>query len=234
MENSEDKEVSHERLEELGGSAMATQRSPMSKSRLHNFSFPTKSWGCQRILRCVKSVSGIDSSAPQSLNPNTKIEPQQEKNALYSVVKSLPMSSKISMLMEREEPKNASSVASEEAPAETTIPWNLRKRRPSSDATTEKGKKHHCSSTPSKSLLRKDDPGKAVVQETTVDKNDRRRKFSISLSRKEIEEDLIILFGRKPNRKTKKRPKALQKQLDALFPGLGLPEITKDMSEEDD
>ncbi|KAI0492516.1 hypothetical protein KFK09_026789 [Dendrobium nobile] len=180
-------------------------------------------------LRCVKSVSGIDSSAPQSLNPNTKIEPQQEKNALYSLGNSFPMSSQISRLMEREEPKNASSVASEEDPAEKTIPWNLRKRRPSSDATIEKGKKHHCSSTPSKSQLGKDDPGKAVIQETTVDKNDRRRKFSISLSRKEIEEDIIILTGRKPDRKIKKRPKALQKQLYALFPGLLLSEVTSDM-----
>ncbi|KAH0449733.1 hypothetical protein IEQ34_020425 [Dendrobium chrysotoxum] len=225
---SKDKEVIRERLEELGGSAIATQRSPMGKSRLHNFSFPTMNWGRQRILRCVNSVSGIDSSAHRSMNLNTQMEPQQGINALYSPVDSHPMSSQVGRLKEKEEQKNASSVASKEA-VETTIPWNLRKRRPTSDIATEKEKKHYCSSMPSKSLFGKDDPGKAVMQETTVDKNDRRRKFSISLSRKEIEEDFYIFTGRKPNPKPKKRPKAIQKQLDALFPGFWLSEVTKDM-----
>ncbi|KAH0450190.1 hypothetical protein IEQ34_020882 [Dendrobium chrysotoxum] len=229
MEISKDKEVTHERLEELGGSAMATQRSPMGKSRLHTFSFPTMNWGCQRILRCVNSVSGIDSSAPRSMTLNTQIKPQQEINALYSPVDSHPMSSQVGRLKEKEEQKNASSIASKEADVETTIPWNLRKRRPTFDAATEKEKKHYCSSMPSKSLLGKDNPGKAVMQETTVDKNDKRRKFSISLSRKEIEEDFYIFTGRKPSPKPKKRPKAMQKQLDALFPGFWLSEVTKDM-----
>ncbi|XP_028547462.1 uncharacterized protein LOC114578443 [Dendrobium catenatum] len=115
------------------------------------------------------------------------------------------------------EPEKECSLLSEKAPAERHSIGILEKRRPSSDATIEKGKKHHCSSTPSKSLLGKDDPGKPVVQETTVDKNDRRKKFSISLSRKEIEEDIIILTGRKPDRKPKKRPKALQNEHSTLY-----------------
>ncbi|KAH0449716.1 hypothetical protein IEQ34_020408 [Dendrobium chrysotoxum] len=215
MEISKDKGVTRERLEELGGSAMVTQSSPMGKSRLHNFSFSSMNWGCQRILRCVNSASSIDSSTPRSMTLNTQIEPQQEINSSYSLVDSLPMSCQVSRLKGKEEQKNASSTASKEADVETTIPWNLRKRRSTSDAATEKEKKHYYSSMPSKSQLGKEDPCKAIMQETAVDKNDRRRKFSISLSRKEIEEDFYIFTGRKPNPKPKKRPKAMQKQLDA-------------------
>ncbi|PKU73794.1 hypothetical protein MA16_Dca026697 [Dendrobium catenatum] len=90
------------------------------------------------------------------------------------------------------------------------------------------------SSGSSEPLLGNDDPGKAVMQGTVDDKNDRQKVFSISLSRKEIEEDLLKITGRKPTFKPRMIPKIMQKQRDALFPGLGLPEITKDMLEEDD
>ncbi|KAL8152494.1 hypothetical protein V2J09_010254 [Rumex salicifolius] len=56
-----------------------------------------------------------------------------------------------------------------------------------------------------------------------------RTKFSVSLSREEIEEDFLELTRRRPARKPKKRPKYIQKQLDTLFPGLWLSEITPDM-----
>ncbi|GAB4838237.1 hypothetical protein Ancab_027768 [Ancistrocladus abbreviatus] len=56
-----------------------------------------------------------------------------------------------------------------------------------------------------------------------------RVKFSVSLSRQEVEEDFMEMLGKRPPRKPKKRPKYVQKQLDALFPGLWLLEITADM-----
>ncbi|XP_062110100.1 uncharacterized protein LOC133821935 [Humulus lupulus] len=58
--------------------------------------------------------------------------------------------------------------------------------------------------------------------------NKERVKFSVPLSKKEIEEDFMELFGHKPPRRPKKRPRNVQRQLDYLFPGLYLNEITTD------
>lgn len=56
-----------------------------------------------------------------------------------------------------------------------------------------------------------------------------RRKFSIALSREEIEEDFLMTKGAKPPRRPKKRAKYVQRQLDALFPGILLAEVTADL-----
>ncbi|XP_024962281.1 uncharacterized protein LOC112502561 [Cynara cardunculus var. scolymus] len=56
----------------------------------------------------------------------------------------------------------------------------------------------------------------------------KKQKFSIPLSRGEIEEDVFLLTGSKPSRRPKKRPRAIQRQLDNLFPGLWLDSITAD------
>ncbi|GAB2297023.1 hypothetical protein Dimus_031127 [Dionaea muscipula] len=56
-----------------------------------------------------------------------------------------------------------------------------------------------------------------------------RAKFSLSLSKKEIEEDFVAIVGIKPPRRPKKRPRLLQKQLDNLFPGFWLLEITPEL-----
>ncbi|KAK1408894.1 hypothetical protein QVD17_41026 [Tagetes erecta] len=56
----------------------------------------------------------------------------------------------------------------------------------------------------------------------------KKHKFSISLAREEIEEDIFSITGAKPNRRPKKRSRTVQKQLDTLFPGLWLGTITAD------
>ncbi|KAM6562017.1 hypothetical protein CsatB_022015 [Cannabis sativa] len=58
--------------------------------------------------------------------------------------------------------------------------------------------------------------------------NKERVKFSAKLAKKEIEEDFISLLGHKPPRRPKKRPRNVQRQLDCLFPGMFLNEITID------
>lgn len=55
-----------------------------------------------------------------------------------------------------------------------------------------------------------------------------KRKFWIALSREEIEEDIFVMTGSRPARRPRKRPKNVQKQLDAVFPGLWLVGITAD------
>ncbi|XP_065857755.1 uncharacterized protein [Euphorbia lathyris] len=55
-----------------------------------------------------------------------------------------------------------------------------------------------------------------------------KRKFWISLSREEIEEDIFSMTGSRPARRPKKRPKNVQKAVDNVFPGLWLVGTTAD------
>ncbi|XP_076924334.1 uncharacterized protein LOC143586743 isoform X2 [Bidens hawaiensis] len=56
-----------------------------------------------------------------------------------------------------------------------------------------------------------------------------RAKFSVPLSRREMEKDFEDMGERRLPRKPKKRPKSIQNQLDTLFPGLWLTEIHADL-----
>ncbi|XP_047319602.1 uncharacterized protein LOC124923680 [Impatiens glandulifera] len=53
-----------------------------------------------------------------------------------------------------------------------------------------------------------------------------KKRFSISLSHSEIEEDFMAIVGHRPPKRPKKRSKIVQKELDDLFPGLGLAQVT--------
>ncbi|KAM0919549.1 hypothetical protein ACQ4PT_008111 [Festuca glaucescens] len=52
--------------------------------------------------------------------------------------------------------------------------------------------------------------------------------FSLELSKQEIDEDFLAITGRKPPRRHKRRPKSVQRQIDALCPGKSLPEVNRD------
>ncbi|KAK1561010.1 hypothetical protein Q3G72_033391 [Acer saccharum] len=65
-------------------------------------------------------------------------------------------------------------------------------------------------------------------------KNNEKPKFSISLTKEEIEEDFLAMTGSKPPRKAQKRARSVQKQLDYVFPGLWLDSITPDSYRVDD
>ncbi|XP_061999221.1 uncharacterized protein LOC133716534 [Rosa rugosa] len=49
-----------------------------------------------------------------------------------------------------------------------------------------------------------------------------RMEISLTLTKEEIEEDLLLLTGKKPSRRPKRRPRSLQKQLDNITPGMYL------------
>ncbi|KAI3719177.1 hypothetical protein L6452_20071 [Arctium lappa] len=61
---------------------------------------------------------------------------------------------------------------------------------------------------------RKAPPQKGAKSNTT--------KFTISLTRKEIEEDIFAVTGKKPRRSHKKRSNTMKKNIDELFPGSSL------------
>ncbi|KAL7090990.1 hypothetical protein ACP275_12G077100 [Erythranthe tilingii] len=56
-----------------------------------------------------------------------------------------------------------------------------------------------------------------------------RPKFTVPLSKRDVEEDFLAMVGHRPPRRPKKRAKIVQRQLDTLFPGLWLTEVTPDM-----
>lgn len=56
-----------------------------------------------------------------------------------------------------------------------------------------------------------------------------RAPFALALTAGEVEEDVYALTGARPRRRPRKRPRVVQRQLDSLFPGLWLTEITTDV-----
>ncbi|XP_078445989.1 uncharacterized protein LOC144715021 [Wolffia australiana] len=87
------------------------------------------------------------------------------------------------------------------------LPWNLRTRR----------------SAPAFNARSPPPPQTAAVDRR------RRRRFSVTLAKEEIDEDLYAFTGRLPARRPKKRPRSVQKQIETLFPGLCLSEVTPEM-----
>ncbi|XP_047321392.1 uncharacterized protein LOC124925437 [Impatiens glandulifera] len=77
---------------------------------------------------------------------------------------------------------------------------------------------------------KKVDVCKSQVDEKKVIKDEKKQKgkkrFSICLSHSEIEEDFMAIVGHRPPKRPKKRSKIVQKELDDLFPGLGLAQVT--------
>ncbi|KAL3636066.1 hypothetical protein CASFOL_020613 [Castilleja foliolosa] len=73
-------------------------------------------------------------------------------------------------------------------------------------------------------IHRSDAAGTAASGEKTE-----RAKFSVSLSKRDIEEDFFSIVGHRPPRRPKKRARTVQRQLDTLFPGLWLTEVTPDL-----
>lgn len=82
-------------------------------------------------------------------------------------------------------------------------PWNLRTRRAACKA-----------------------PHQTNQDNNNKRKMDERPKFSVSLSKDEVQQDFRALLGTRPPRRPKKRPKIVQNNLDTLFPGLWLTEVT--------
>ncbi|PKA63540.1 hypothetical protein AXF42_Ash005435 [Apostasia shenzhenica] len=152
-----------------------------SKFFLHNFSFPTPGWGCQRILRCINAVAENETGGGNRSNSSSS------NSSPENPLEISPAPAAKEKLVEQAH-----------ASAAPVRKWNLRKRRAA------------CLD-----LIRSDGGGM-----------DQRPKFSISLSRKEIEEDFIAFTGKKPPRRPQRRPRNVQRQLDKLFPGSLLSDVT--------
>ncbi|KAG2320824.1 hypothetical protein Bca4012_056137 [Brassica carinata] len=124
---------------------------------------------------------------------------------------------------EEEEGKTADESSGREK-VSPVKPWNLRKRRAACKEPVETEERIVNPSPPSRVKER----GGVVEAETTREEMMRRPKFSVKLSKKEIEEDFMAALGHRPPRRPKKRPRTVQKKLDSLHPGFYLSEATLD------
>ncbi|RRT85244.1 hypothetical protein B296_00000790 [Ensete ventricosum] len=169
--------------------------------RLHNFSFPTLSWRGQRFLRCSKLPGDATAELPGSANRDNRT----------SQMKSSPPRPLPGFWDSKEGERRGSQGREAEkdnycakAAAEATRPWNLRTRRAACNAPTDRALAMEKIKSPVKTMrLRSDESEKGET-----------RKFSISLSRPEIEEDFFAIKGRKLPRRPKKRAKIVQRELD--------------------
>ncbi|XWS22485.1 hypothetical protein CRYUN_Cryun29cG0039200 [Craigia yunnanensis] len=114
-------------------------------------------------------------------------------------------------------------------------PWNLRMRRASCKAPVDGGGTNNNYSSTMKNEVIKSargrDRGPSVVLVAAAERKRPRPKFSVPLSKKEIDEDFMVMAGHRPPRRPKKRARYIQKQLNSLFPGLWLTEVTVDSYE---
>ncbi|XP_022994039.1 uncharacterized protein LOC111489849 [Cucurbita maxima] len=140
---------------------------------------------------------------------------------------------------EEAEEKN-DSAGMEETPAAVALsmaetrPWNLRTRRaackaPNVDGGGSKNLKLDEKKSNSNSPLRSDGDVKSPRLKIGTEKKKKKVKLVVPLSKREIDEDFMEMVGLRPPRRPKKRTRIVQKQLDTLFPGLWLSEITADL-----
>nr|GMD16759.1 uncharacterized protein LOC109161160 isoform X1 [Ipomoea batatas] len=181
-----------------------------SKPPLHNFTLPCGlKWGNQKFLRCAK------------LESDGEIGPVAQRRASEQLI-GKRRSSEPRRVGSEERGGNFGAgvedgIAAQRSPPETTTDatdsarrWNLRARR--------SGTKHPngFSAFPGES-----NPGlkidvtisAAVAGSSSGEKRDR-AKFSLALSRREIEEDFAAIIHHRPPRRPKKRAKYVQKNLD--------------------
>ncbi|XP_008803535.2 uncharacterized protein LOC103717072 [Phoenix dactylifera] len=230
------------RLDEPKAARMESPSPSLSRSlpqsRLHNFSFPTLSWGSQRLLRCMKLPAGTNGEIAELPASGSREEPRAARK------RSSPLSSSLerkgsrrtaSRILEPKEREEGGEENAEEssAAAAAARPWNLRSRRAACVASLEigRGRNDFSSSSFSPSLLQLEKSGmaKSAKPRSEVLERGERQKFSVSLTPEEVEQDFLALKGTKPPRRPKKRAKVVQKQLDSIFPGLWLSEITPDL-----
>ncbi|KAL8229955.1 hypothetical protein R6Q57_014855 [Mikania cordata] len=200
---------------------------------LHNFDLPCLKWGNQKVLRCMKvdrkqPSEKMDrrfrSSADRKFSSSEKMKTIAGDDEIEATREKLMFDFQTEVGKMKDAILRGSFVDPPPAPTPATTscspaerPWNLRTRRaggkdPSfSDVVAGNG-----------------DHLKPNVSPSSGEKRDR-LKFCVSLSRREVEEDFTAMTGRRLPRKPKKRSRIVQKQLDTLFPGLWLSEITTDL-----
>ncbi|CAM8924150.1 unnamed protein product [Rhodiola kirilowii] len=175
---------------------------PERSNPLHNFELPQRlRWGSQRYLRCQKLEEGS--------KPDRSGKRSEEGSRIEAIGEKLMLDFKLRMdnlkvvgdKEGEEEMKKSAAVVVE---GESSRPWNLRSRR-----------------SPTPVIGGRSPPAKRMRGGC-----EEKVKFRVQLEREEIQEDFLAMGGFKLPRRPKKRPRAIQRELDTLFPGLLLTEVT--------
>ncbi|XP_004497073.1 uncharacterized protein [Cicer arietinum] len=208
---------------------------------LHNFMLPCLKWGNQRHLRCMKIPSDDGDRQSPSNAPTREIESSLNnarmritskqriigddgidavREKLMLDLKTEADRMKDAILRKEEENDDEVEERSVAPAAAGERTWNLRTRR---GGAGESGKglkidEKKPNGSPSRNV------NGGVKLRGSPDKV----KFSLTLTKKEIEEDFMKMVGHRPPRRPKKRPRNVQKQLDNLFPGMWLSEVSAD------
>lgn len=183
---------------------------------LHNFKLPSLKWGSRKVMRCMKvddgevPARGHRSSIGRRVSFNCS--PAEKGKRSEEVVFDFPATA-----------EQRRSAVEECA---TMKPWNLRTRRARLDPEVcEIEKLKSNSNSKGMKVKGKESPVRNEGVRVRVDspwclrgggeKRERERvKFSVSLSKDEIEEDFMVITGCRVPRRPKKRAKNVQKQLD--------------------
>ncbi|XP_060210122.1 uncharacterized protein LOC132637009 [Lycium barbarum] len=179
------------------------------------------------------------SSAPESSKSDTNKKHNKvveiEGRSSSKILLKIPRNNKTEEIaIHEEQQKENNNESQAQADEEATKTWNLRPRKPihkslnlnsgpfrSSGSAIQESK----SQSNHVNVVNKE---KENNESNAVTKKEKRLRFSVGLSREEIDEDIYAMTGSKAARRPKKRVKAVQKQLDTLFPGLWLASITPD------
>ncbi|KAK7291414.1 hypothetical protein RIF29_06541 [Crotalaria pallida] len=186
---------------------------PERSKPLHNFSLPCLKWGSQKFLKCVNFNTTQQNHHPQpsSLDPrsSSRLKSKSQQPHIKKIQSFPTKKLKVSIL--------------EEAATANAKPWNLRTRRAACKAPQFE--------VPHEEKFKFCDVGVASspLKEKIQKKETEKAEFNVSLSKEEVERDFLALVGTKPPRRPKKRPKIVQRQLDTLFPGLWLTEVTEEL-----
>ena len=206
-----------------------------SKPPLHNFSLPCLKWGTQRLLRCVNTNN------PSPPNPNSsKLDSTQHHSNLKNHEPINDVRQRMGDLKVAAEKLQVSIFENNEGGADAIVngvvvvgggggggncairPWNLRTRRAACKAPPP---------SPRMPVMPKDegirffDVGGSSPKKKMVMVNEK-VKFSVSLSKEEVEQDFWAFVGSRPPRRPRKRPRIVQRQLNTLLPGMWLAEVT--------
>lgn len=187
---------------------------PDRSNPLHNFNLPSRlRWGKQRYLRCKKLEDDVpERDRGQRLEGESRIEAIGEK-LMLDFKQRMENLKVVGCTVEREKSPAvdaADEVGVEKVDGESSRPWNLRTRR--SPALGPIGKKKGV--TAAVAVGERSSPVKRVRGAYS---DEVEMKVRVPLKREEIEEDFLMMAGIKPARRPKKRPKAVQKELDVSF-----------------
>ncbi|KAG8661554.1 uncharacterized protein LOC110618204 [Manihot esculenta] len=199
---------------------------PQDRSKpLHNFSLPCLKWGHQRVLRCVKLTDDPHHRSSSSIPNGFQSQPtslETPSNHKPIIIQENPISPDLRFNGGAKRLKVSPLIEEERGNDDSTRPWNLRTRRAACKAPLRIEDK-----------LNIDPPRKALeidslVKRQSMEPQKERIKFSVPLSKEEIEQDFMEIARIRPPRRPKKRPRMVQKYLDSIFPGLWLAEVTPD------